>query len=208
MPRGTHSLQGLRCGCGEVCAKSCQTGCSFQKNRMVLQALCTSDDYTPRCLIKSWHGDSCREYNTLLCTLWSVSFMIAVHVLVNDSLDSIFQEVYPNQELKVKKPSCSGRWSLWGGDTCLQTSVEFTLSRDVGLNFSLLVLRVWIGNVDLAHVGKVWIFSSSVESFLLTCSSWSWLSLGSSLSLYSLLPVLTRRLSVLLLSSRCYPQLV
>lgn len=29
--------------------------------------------------------------------------MIAVHVLVNDSLDSIFQEVYPSQELKVKK---------------------------------------------------------------------------------------------------------
>lgn len=88
MPCGTHSLQGLRCSCGEVCAKSCQTGYSFQKSRMGLQALCTSDDHTPRGLLKPWHAESCKQHNTLLCILQSIWLAMAIHILMNDYLDS------------------------------------------------------------------------------------------------------------------------
>lgn len=95
-----------------------------------------------------------------------------------------------------------GGLAVWGGGKCLLTCVEFTIFWDVWLNLCLLVLRLWIWNVELAHVDKVWISHHSWRAAFWLLAVASWLSLGSSLSLYPFLPALLReRLSLFLLSS-------
>ena len=143
----TRLLQGLRCSCAEMCAKSCQTGDSFQKNRMVLQALCTSDDYTAK---------SCKEHNTLLCLLQNICFIIAIHVLANDYQESNnFSRGLSKSRIEGKKQSYQGgNIALWGEEgKCL--CVEFTMFRDVWLNFYALVLSLWVWDVNFDRVGKV-----------------------------------------------------
>lgn len=139
---------------GNVCAKSCQTGYSFQKHRMLLQALCTADDYTPQCLMKSCHAESCKEHNTLLYILQNIRFMIAIHLLANDNLDSNnFARVSSISRIEDKNRVVQGGdLALQGGCLCWIHCFQRHLTPSLSP-----VLRVWLWNVDLAHVGRVWI---------------------------------------------------
>lgn len=90
----------------------------------------------------------------------------------------IFQEVDPNQALKIKTELSTVGACLWW-----RTCVEFIIFRDIWLNLCLLVLTVGIWNVDLAHVGQVWISHYSWRAAFYVLVAASWLSLGSFLSL-------------------------
>lgn len=202
MPRGTHSLQGLRCGWRDVCAKSCQTGYSFQKHRMLLQALCTADDYTPQCLMKSWHAERCKEHNTLLYILQNIRFIIAIHLLANDNLDSNnFARVSSISRIEDKNRVVQGGdLALQGGCLCWIHCFRGHLTPSLFPGLESVTLECWPRSC-----GPSLHFPSSVESCLLAWAAVSWLSLQSFLSLCLFLPTLLRgKLSLFLLLSRCY----